>query len=162
MYVVPQFPLTDTPRQFINLAYAYLDAAEALTNSIVDGTWPGSFYRGQVTLLLAFHATELFLKGCIRSVAPHQAGNIHSLTDLCLRLEEVFPSVTFEPIFGMEPAPADTQIMKAALKADKEKHQEFRYPLSSSGIPWSENRSFEPVAFLASLRRARAEFDRVF
>lgn len=151
----------EMPRQFVELAGAYLEAAERLCQEMVAGNWPASFNRGQVCLWLAFHATELFLKGCIRHAAPGQALNSHSLGELQVLFARHFPGVRFEPPFGSEPVPADPELMAAVLKTDATLHQQLRYPADRSGSAWGGVRAFTPELFLGELKRLGTEFERI-
>lgn len=161
MHIAPSFDTAEAPQQLIEIAYAYLDAALELTERMASGAWPGSYYRGQAALWLAFHASEVFLKGCITS-AGHQVDNTHSLTKLKLQFEAVFPNVTYEPLYTNQAILPDPELMEAALLADREMHQQFRYPVSAAGTVWGEwVRGFDPRSFAHALAQARSEFKRV-
>lgn len=161
MQLAPEYQETDIPEHFRDLAYAYMDAAERLCREMTRGSWPSTYHRGQVTLWLAFHATELFLKGCIWKASPNLVKNKHSLGELLLAFSSAFPGITFQVPFGPEPMPADWELMEFALKADATLHQQLRYPVDTSGLPWKGLRAFSADLFLAELERLRVEFSRI-
>lgn len=161
MQLAPEYKERKIPEHFRALAFAYLDAAERLCRELTDGSWQPTYHRGQVTLWLAFHATELFLKGCIWKVAPGKVKNSHSLGKLILTFESEFPSIPFEAPFGVEPMPADWELMQWALETDRTLHEQLRYPVNTKGAQWPGIRSFSPDLFLAELSKLRARFLRI-
>jgi len=161
MYLESDCIEKDIASQFHDLAVAYLESAERLCREMVDGTWSPSFNNGQGCLWLAFHATELFLKGCIRSVSPERLRNIHSLGEIQVTFSSLFPTVKFESPFGPEPISPQPVLMDLALKADATLHHQLRYPVDTSGTPWGGIRVFVPELFLAEIERLRSDFDRV-
>lgn len=161
MHLAPEYGDDEVPDRFRALALTYLEAAERLCQQLTDGSWAPNYHRGQVCMWLAFHATELFLKGCIRSVSPGQLKNTHSLGELHLAFSSLFPSVSFELPFGSESMPADPVLMEMALKSDATFHEQLRYPTNKSGWPWGGVRAFAPDLFLADLKELRANIERV-
>jgi len=161
LHIAPTFDAEDTPEQFRVLSLAYLDASERLAMELDDGTWAPSYHRGQVTLWLALHASELFLKACIRKAAPSEVKNLHSLGELRLAFAAHFPTLEFEPPFGPEPMPADWTTMEMALKSDKTQHEQLRYPVDRANNPWPGSRSFYPAMFVSELRQLRKDIERV-
>lgn len=161
MHLAPQYSDDEIPEHFRLLALTFLDAAETLCKQLSDGSWAPNYRKGQVCMWLAFHATELFLKGCIRSVSPSYSKNTHSLTELQLTFSSLFPAICFEPPFGSEPMPADPVLMEMALKSDATLHEQLRYPTNRSGSPWGGVRAFTPDLFLAELKELRANIERV-
>ncbi len=161
MHLAPEYETNEIPEHFRDLSFAYLEASERLCQEIATGSWAPSFHRGQVTLWLAFHATELFLKACIRSASPNQLKNLHSLGELLLVFSSCFPTLKFEPPFGPEPMPADPVLMEMAVKSDATLHQQLRYPVDTSGSPWPGVRAFTPELFLSELERLRGDFERI-
>ena len=126
-----------------------------------SGAWAADYHKGQVTMLLAFHATELFLKGCIRAGSPGQAKNLHSLGELLEEFSALFPKLHFEPPFGPEPVRADPESIAWALRTDATLHQQLRYPTDTSGKPWNAERSFSADSFLRELEGLRSDFVRI-
>lgn len=160
MHLAQEYDPTEIPRHFRDLAFAYLDASHRLCRDMESGAWPGDYLKGQVTMLLAFHASELLLKGCIRA-ASKSTKNLHSLGELLIEFESFYPAVKFEPPFGPEPVRADYELMEWALESDRTLHQQFRYPTDTSGKQWSGIRSFDPGTFRLQLDVLRLDFERI-
>ena len=90
MHLAHKYGPTETAQHFCDLAFAYLDASEKLCRDMESGAWTADYHKGQVTMLLAFHATELFLKGCIREGSLGQPKNLHSLGELLEEFSTLF------------------------------------------------------------------------
>lgn len=160
-YPAPSFSEPEIPGHFRALSTAYLDGAERMVTDLAERTWQPDFYRGQVVLWLAQHATELFLKACIRRASPSFTKNVHSLGELLVEFEARFPGLDFELPFGPAPVPADWELMEMALEFDRTSHEQLRYPVGRGNTMWSENRSFQPDLFVASLGKLREEINRI-
>ena len=161
MHLAKKYEPHEIPRHFRDLAFAYLESSERLCQDMESGEWAPDYNKGQVAMLLAFHATELFLKGCIRAAARGPMKNLHSLGQLLNEFSELFPNLKFEPPFGPEPVPADPDAIEWALRTDATLHQQLRYPTDTSGQPWKGERSFSPSLFQAELARLRNDFVRI-
>lgn len=160
-YDSPSVAPANVPAQFRAMSLAFLEAAERLTDQLKSGDWEPNYRRGEVAMWLAFHATELFLKGCIRQARPNFTKNIHSLGELLLKFEECYPDLKFQLPFGPEPILPDWEAMEWALEFDKSLHQQMRYPVGSDNSLWSPNRSFQPAIFAGTLRELRTAFEQV-
>ena len=55
----------DNPERFHDLALAYLQVSIVATRQMVYGSFFPQFSHSRVVISLAYHATELFLKGAI-------------------------------------------------------------------------------------------------
>lgn len=161
MYAAPQYAETAIPLHFRDLAIAYLDCSQRLCDEMADGTWEANFHRGEAVIWLAFHATELLLKGCIRRVAPQDAKNIHSLAELLDVFSTHFPEIPFAPPFGAEAVPPNEEAIDWALALDRTLHERFRYPLDRAGKTWVGERAFDPALFSGELQQLRADFERI-
>lgn len=95
MHVRNEIHTDGIPIEFMKQALSHLEAAEKLNTLMCDGVWPSNFYRGQATLWLAFHAVELFLKGCILKLDPSANVGGHSLANLATKLNSLAPDVVF-------------------------------------------------------------------
>jgi len=161
MHLAPEYGDQEVPDHLRALALTYLDAAERLCQQLADGSWAPNYHKGQVCMSLAFHATELFLKGCIRSASSGKVKNTHSLGELRLTFLSLFPSVAFELPFGSEPMPADPVLKEMERESDATFDQQLRYPIDKSGSPWGGGRAFAPDLFLAELEKLRGDFERI-
>lgn len=161
MHVVARYKTTEIAEHYRDLALAYLEGAERLCDALVSGAWISSFHKGQVALWLAFHASELFIKGCICKADPARLKSQHSLGELLLTFSDLYPALKFQPPFGPEPVPADWELMELALKSDANLHVELRYPTDKSGRQWSQDRAFSGGLFLSDLAVLRADIERI-
>ena len=160
-HVAPTFTTAELPEQFRALSEAYLEGAERLSSELASAAWEPNYHRGQVAMWLAFHATELFLKACVRRAAPGVLKNVHSLGELRLEFASHYPGLVFEPPFGPEPVPADWMLMEMVLESDKTAHEQLRYPVGRQNAPWGGVRTFEPSSFRSEVRQLRADIERV-
>ena len=160
-YIAKSFTDADIPEQFVTLAFSYLEGSERLTTDLAQGEWTPSYQRGQVAMLLAIHATELFLKACIRKASPTTLRNVHSLGELRVEFSTYFPGIEFEPPFGTEAMPADWELFELAIQSDRTAHEQLRYPVNRQNAAWLGVRSFVPNLFAADLLKLRADMERV-
>ncbi len=161
MHLAHKYSSTEIPLHFRDLAFAFLESSERLCRDMESGAWAADYHKGQVTMLLAFHATELFLKGCISAGSPQQPKNLHSLGELLEEFSTLFPALNFEPPFGPAPVHADPESIAWALKTDATLHQQLRYPTDTSGKPWQGERGFSAESFLLELEGLRSDFVRI-
>ncbi|MBI4191527.1 MAG: hypothetical protein HY525_13440 [Betaproteobacteria bacterium] len=161
MHNAPKYGETEIPLHFRDLAIAYLECSERLCGEMADGAWDANFHRGQAVMWLAFHATELLLKGCIRRIAPRDSKSIHSLGKLLEVFSTHFPNVPFEPPFGAEAITGDSEAIEWALEVDRTLHERLRYPTNRTGSTWPGERAFAPQLFAAELKRLRADIERI-
>ena len=84
------------PERFFEYAHAYRNAANALCVEMTTGgnscTWP----NGAVVLLLAAHATELFIKGAILFRKPGMDMEHHRIDELSDEYKKHYPESSFE------------------------------------------------------------------
>ena len=153
----------DVPDEIFRLSDAYLDAAERLNDQIVRGDWESSTQRGQVILFLAFHAVELSLKGCIKTVQPSEISMHHTLPKLVERLNSLVPGLNYQAPFSYaEPTSQPTAKMRAMMEeSDRMAHQRFRYPTNNNGNPWEDVFGFSADLFQNTLKGIRGELRRI-
>ena len=165
--------------RFLKHASANLDAAIKLTSSLVrNDAADATFADGMVTMSLAFHSVELFLKGAILSVQPNESfkGEGHDIEQLERRYRNVFPSKAFrfEVPFSRQAAQLvdpDPDLERAIaeelddLRKRMPADQMLRYPADRRGVAWEH---VSPIAFgyhagmfLLTLNRLRDDYVRV-
>jgi hypothetical protein len=149
------------PIEFIRLAFAHLESSDKLNSLMNDGSWSCSFYKGQVVHWLAFHATELFLKGCILQISPRSSINDHSLARLGRKLKTLRPDIDFHVPFRVEALPPYPELVAKAEKLEKKIHERLRYPTDTAGDPWSGVHGFDSELFSRTLQKLRADLERV-
>jgi hypothetical protein len=78
-------------------ARANLDAALTLTAALAQDSAAAKFADGTVTMSLAFHSVELFLKGAILTAQPNESfkGEGHDIEQLERRYRNLYPSKPF-------------------------------------------------------------------
>ena len=128
-----------------------------------QGAWEANFHRGQAVLWLAFHATELLLKGCIGSIAPQSVENTHSLEDLMDIFSKHFPSIPFDLPFDVVDLTGDPDGNMFGSKMYRILHEQLRYPTNRTGVPWDKDgvRGFDPLLFSVTLQRLRGDIERI-
>lgn len=149
---------------------AYMDSACRLCTVLALSNRKATYPRGSVVLYLAFHATELFLKGAILHKSPKE--NIissHNVEALYKLYRKLYPKKKFEitlifrsdePDFsGLEPdLVKELKLEIQQLEKSNPNDQRYRYPQNKNGVPWHGVQGFEASSFLIELKRAKAEF----
>jgi hypothetical protein len=149
------------PEQFFQYADAYLRTAimqcEFVAKSPSYGRWPDA----AVTLLLAAHAIELFLKGAILlrepdSDTPLKAG--HDISELARKFRELYPEPQFawEVPFAATDTPPD--LPKAIKYEQSMQSMVYRFPLTKHQEPWLQLSALEPTSFQADLLVLQEKF----
>ncbi|MGZ8238255.1 MAG: hypothetical protein ACXWTY_10350 [Methylobacter sp.] len=151
------------PQRLFEYAYAYRDAASALcvkmTSEDASCTWPNA----AVVLLLAAHATELFIKGAILCRDPAAIMEHHRIDDLSTEYRKLYPEPSFEwdiPFRTEYLGIAETEI-EALKKATPVPSILYRYPVAKGGKEWNGAFGFEPHSFLELLKQVKSDFDRI-
>ena len=151
------------PQRFFEYAHAYRNAASALcfkmTSEDAACTWPNA----AVVLLLAAHATELFIKGAILCRAPTAIIEHHRIDELRAEYRKHFPEQSFEWEIPFKTEYPD--IAEAELDALKKNTPIpsilYRYPVARGGNEWNGAFGFEPHSFLALLEQVSRDFERI-
>lgn len=151
------------PQRFFEYAHAYQNAATALcikmTKENASCTWPNA----AVVLLLAAHATELFIKGAVLCRDPNATVEHHRINDLSAEYKKHYPEPSFEwdiPFKAEYPDITETEI-KALEKATPVPSILYRYPVAKGGKEWSGAYGFEPHSFLQILEQVKHDFERI-
>jgi len=151
------------PQRFFEYAHAYRNAAYALcakmTSEDVSNTWPNA----TVVLLLAAHATELFIKGAILCRAPAATMEHHRIDDLSAEYRKLYPEPFFEwdiPFRTEYLGIAETEI-EALKKTTPVPSILYRYPVAKGCKEWNGVFGFEPHSFLKLLDQVKHDFDRI-
>jgi len=157
--------------QFSAFSNAYLDSAIRLCTVLSRSTKKATYARGSVVLYLAFHATELFLKGAILKKAPKD--NIlttHNIGNLNNRYKKLYPGKRYqfhllftseEPDFSnTEPDKVkELKITIAEIEKVNPPDQKYRYPQNRKGMPWCGVHGFEPSSFLRELKQLKEQLN---
>jgi hypothetical protein len=158
------------PEQFMEFSDAYMDSACRLCTVLALSSRKASYSRGSVVVYLAYHATELFLKGAILHKSPNEnISNTHDVRDLYNRYKKLYPKKKYdtgllfrseEPDYsGIEPnVVKEIKIEINRLEKSNPIDQRTRYPQNKEGTPWDGVHGFEASSFLNELKRVRAEF----
>lgn len=170
-----QVPLAE---RFLLHAHANLDAAIRLTDALRHSEDEQSFANGAVTLSLAFHSVELFLKGAILSAEPgvNFKSEGHNISQLERRYRKLFPAKTFrfEMPFRSEVAELvepDLELQRQLVEQLNElqkkvpQDQFLRYPANNQGEEWETVEQmamgYSAPLFAATLNRLRDDFLRL-
>lgn len=157
MFIRQEVHPTDVPNEFVKSAFAYLDAAEKLNGEMAAEKWPGDYRNAQVILWLTFHATELFLKGCIAKLDPTGAVLGHTLPVLKTRLESLTGKVELQLPFDVEGSDGTPEIEALIKNHLRTTHEQLRYPTDQGGVPWSGLQGFSPQLFAGTLQNFKSE-----
>lgn len=151
------------PQRFFEYAQAYRNAASALcltmTSEDASRTWPNA----TVVMLLAAHATELFIKGAILARDPNATIEHHRIDDLSVEYMKRFPEPSFEwdiPFKTEYPGMAEAEI-EALKRTIPIPSILYRYPVAKGGKEWSGAFGFEPHSFFEVLEQVKHDFERI-
>lgn len=151
------------PQRFFEYAEAYRNAAIALcfkmTAEDTSCTWPNA----AVVLLLAAHATELFIKGVILCRDSTATIEHHNIDNLSTEYRKHYPEPEFEwdiPFQTEYPDIAEIEI-EALKKLSPAPSILYRYPVARDGKEWGGVFGFEPHSFLGVLEQVKRDFDRI-
>ena len=122
LHIKKEVAKDEVPVEFIRLAFAHLESSEKLNSLMSAGTWTSSFQKGRVVHWLAFHATELFLKGCILQTSPGSSFKGHSLASLLKKLKKLRPDINFRVPFSIEALPPYPALVAQAEEREKTIH----------------------------------------
>jgi hypothetical protein len=151
------------PERFFEYAKAYRNAASALCATMVSDNalciWPNA----TVVMLLAAHATELFIKGAILSRVPTASIEHHRLDDLNVEYKKHFPEPSFEWDIPFKTewgdlTDAEIQTLKKTVPVPS---MLYRYPVAKGGKEWNGAFGFEPNSFVEVLDQLGYDFDRI-
>ena len=151
------------PQRFFEYAQAYRNAASVLclTMTLEDAscTWPNA----TVVMLLAAHATELFLKGAVLARNPAAMIEHHHIDDLSVEYRKRFPETSFEWDIPFKTNWSD--MAEDEIEALKKKVPIpsilYRYPVAKGGKEWSGAFGFEPNSFAEVLEQLKHDFERI-
>lgn len=150
-------------QRFFEYAQAYLNSATTLcltmTSDDTSCTWPNA----TVVMLLAAHATELFLKGAILSRDATAKIEHHSIEKLSDEFRKFFPESSFELDIPFKTDWMDmTETKITEIKNTMPKPSVFyRYPVANDRKEWKGAFSFEPNSFIKALKRFKDDFERI-
>jgi len=162
VFLRSQYARGSVPEEYVKLALSHLESAQELVRNMLAGTWPPNFYRGESVTLLAFHATELFLKAFILKVAPEERVTTHSLRELTDTLKRLAPNLNFDPPFSVTPLVPYPELVRQAQREERRLHEHIRYPTDRDGEPWPGVRGFEPESAGRLLSRIRTDCERIY
>jgi hypothetical protein len=161
LHIKREITKAEVPVELIRLAFAHLESAEKLNSMMNDGSWASGFYKGRVVQWLTFHATEVFLKGCVLHGDPKGRITGHSLAQLTKRLKSLFPDIEFRPPFEKKALVPYPGLIAEAEKLEKQIHERLRYPIDTTATPWSGVHGFDSETFSYTLQKVRADFERI-
>lgn len=150
-------------RRFLLYADAYLKASQSVCFRMRDeepeNTWPNA----AVAMMLAAHATELFLKGAIVSREPEALVKVHRIAELAETYVRLFPEVdfAFDIPFQSEYVAFSEDEIAYIKKNEPAPSVLFRYPIRSQGVEWLGLQAFEPQEFLRLISELSDAFVRI-
>lgn len=151
------------PQRFFEYAQAYRNAASALCLTMTSEDEACIWPNATVVMLLAAHATELFIKGAILARDPTAMIEHHRIDDLSVEYRKRFLESSFEWDIPFKTEWPD--IAKAEIEALKKTVPIpsilYRYPVGKGGEEWNGAFGFEPNSFMGVLGQLKRDFDRI-
>lgn len=143
----------DNPDLFHDLAVAYLDMSIIATRSMVYGAFFPLFSHSRVVLSMAYHATELFLKGAILRATGEKKCGGHVLKELYRRDDELYPDqdLHFDLPFGFEYLGFTSEQKAEMQKEEPPQDQMYRYHTNLEGERWEGIDGFDAESFLRTI-----------
>ena len=163
------------PLRYLSFSVAYLDSASRLCTVLTQSPRRSNYPRGSVVLHLTFHAIELFLKSAILEQNPNEILGTHDVQVLSKRYKKLYPGKKYEfhaPFIGRDPGDLSDDDFRAIygselledvrkrIKKFKKKNprdQRHRYLTNTEGQPWDDDVGFEPVSFLVTIKKLKAD-----
>jgi hypothetical protein len=130
-----------------------------MCESSAEHTWPNA----AVALMLAAHATELFLKGAILSRAPAGFKKHHSIEELAETFERLFPEPGLRldvPFRCLNLDELDDEMLRF-FKKEPTPSVLYRYPVENPGVEWRSVSGFEARGFLLVISSLREGIERI-
>ncbi len=159
-----EFSIQTESDRFIAYAKAYLQTSrvicEGMTKSSPTSTWPFA----SVTMFLATHAVELFLKGMILLRDSSQVKKHHELVGFKRIYDQLFPEpeLTWDLLFEAEYLgfleDTDTKLLNGGSYIPSILN---RYPIDGPGIEWQGTQNFRPKNFLHEIDLMGKTFNRI-
>ncbi|QBQ53076.1 hypothetical protein [Nitrosococcus wardiae] len=154
------------PERFFTYAEAYLGAANAMCQQMVQDPASGKWSNAAVVLMLAAHAVELFLKGAIlaRETLNISWNRGHNLHELAADYRSHFPEPSFNwdiPFQGEFPVGFSEAEIDAFRKEIPAPSILYRYPVQKGGDEWQGLYGFEANSFLLLLIELKHDFIRI-
>lgn len=85
------------PERYMEFSDAYMDSACRLCTVLARSTRKATYVRGSVVMYLAFHATELFLKGAIlHKKSDENVNSTHNVETLFNRYIKLYPKKEYK------------------------------------------------------------------
>jgi len=153
----------DNPDLFYDLSLAYLDTSIVAIRQMVYGSFFPRFSHSRVVLSMAYHSTELFLKGAILRAAGKKKRGGHDLKTLYEEFSNLYPEAEFQfdlP-FSIEYLGFTPEEVAEMRKKEPPQDQIYRYHTDLSGEKWEGLHGFEPEHFLDSLYLLQEAFIRL-
>jgi hypothetical protein len=150
---------------FYALADAYLDSAIRLTKVLARSPKKVNYQRGQVTMFLAHHSIELFLKGAVLQRSPQEnlGRYSHNLASLHDRYHALYPEKRFElqVPFTVTTDLVRPEHVELARRAIRQRAERLRYPIDKSGGRWSGIDAYHARWFRESLERIQKRYEAI-
>ena len=150
----------DNPDLFHDLAVAYLDTSIVATREMVYGAFSPRFSHSRVVLSMAYHATELFLKGAILRATGEKKQDGHVLKGLYERYEELYQDQDyhFDVPFSFGYLGFRPERVAELQKDEPPQDQMYRYHTNLKGKQWDGAHGFDAESFLQTLQSLKKTF----
>ena len=164
--------------QLFSYADAYRNASAVMCQKMMSHTISRTWPNAVVVLMLAAHATELFLKSALltRDSATNVWDYYHGVDDFSAEYELQFPEPQFKweiPftsgfseaerlawVTDLQPCLTDVKLKELRL-ATPAPSTLYRYPTDNEGRVWHALYGFKPQSCLLLLSQVESDFDRI-
>lgn len=152
---IQQLPVS---KRYVVYAKAYRTASMTFCQKMVEDPSSRNWPNSAVVLMLAAHATELFLKGAICHRDPQADVGSHNINNLATTYAKLYPEsacaweipfmVEFPGGIKGEEAPPLSSIL-------------YRFPIQKNGQEWNAVLGLDPAEFLPVLEQMGNDFVRI-
>lgn len=150
------------PSRYFDFAVAYLRASEDVCSRMMGQEQERTWANASVSMMLAAHSVELFLKGALLSGGVTKWG--HTIDNIYSTYQKVFPDeqYQFNCIFLTEYLGfSDEEIRNIKQSRSSTPSVRFRYPVDRPGLEWDGIHGFVPESFLEELSSLNESYARL-
>tara|TARA_R110000868_G_scaffold409982_2_gene696778 strand:- start:271 stop:783 length:513 start_codon:yes stop_codon:yes gene_type:complete len=153
----------DEPTRYFEFATSYLKASKDVCIRMNEIEEENSWPNASVTLMLAAHSVELFIKGAL-ILRGYKGAWGHTIDDLYDRYKITFPEECFHfncPFVTEYVGFTSEEIVKKKKTKRPQASVVFRYPINKPSLEWDAVHGFETNDFLIILSALGNNYNRL-
>ncbi len=145
---------------FFQFCHAYINSAYTYAKQIADESRKPSYPESCVIQFLAYHATELFLKGGILKSSPSGVPASHNIYELYDQYQSYYAhtEASFDMPFKVEYLGEDREKTKEKSIHNEPGHLLFRYPINRNGDDWKTLVGFTLYDYIKLIENLKNNF----